>query len=108
MISKEQLAHELTMIYMKNRYGINVNGSFYINDNNGSGNIKTEHFPVVSEPQYAKVKTGEKGFLGLEKKQKIQSGNKVDSLFMEMVKNYYDAYSHFYRLLYEVDNSDDD
>ena len=32
MTSKEQIAHDLTMIYMKNRYGINVSGNFYIND----------------------------------------------------------------------------
>jgi len=62
MLSKELIAYDLTMIYMKNRYGINVTGSFYISDNNGTGNIDTEHFPAVSEPQYTKVGTGEKGF----------------------------------------------
>ena len=99
MTSKEQIAHDLTMIYMKNRYGINVSGNFYINDNSGTGTVETEHFPTATEPQYTKIKTGEKGLFGLERKQKIQSGNKVDTLFEEMVQNYYDAYSHFYRLL---------
>ena len=103
MIPKEQIAHDLTMVYMKNRYGIDVSGSIYINDNNGTGTIETEHFPMVSDPQYVKVGTGEKGLFGLERKQKVQSGNKVDPLFLEMVQNYYSAYSHFYSLLCEND-----
>ena len=103
MISKEQIAHDLTIIYMKNRYGITVTGDLYISENSGTGTIQTEHFPDVAEPEYTKIKTGEKGLFGLERKQKVQSGNKVDPLFAEMVKNYYDAYSHFYGLLCERD-----
>lgn len=95
MISKEQIAHDLTIVYMKNRYGITVTGDLYISENSGTGTIQTEHFPDVSEPEYTKIKTGEKGLFGLERKQKVQSVNKVDPLFAEMVKNYYDAYSHF-------------
>ena len=75
----------------------------YISENSGTGTIQTEHFPDVAEPEYTKIKTGEKGLFGLERKQKVQSGNKVDPLFAEMVKNYYDAYSHFYGLLCERD-----
>lgn len=103
MISKEQIAHDLTMVYMKNLYGIDVNGSINISDNSGTGWIETEHFPMTSEPHYVKEGTGKKGLFGLERKQKVQSGKKVDSLFSEMVQNYYDAYSHFYRLLCEKD-----
>lgn len=101
MISKEKIAHDLTMIYMKNRYGITISGDFYINDNNGSGTVVTEHFPTASEPEYTKIGTGEKGLFGIEKKRKVQSGNKIDSLFAEMVQNYNDAYDHFYSLLCE-------
>ena len=103
MISKEQIAHDLAIVYLKNRYGINVKGDFYISGDSGSGTVKTEHFPDVSEPEYTKVKTGEKGLFGLERKQKVPSGNKVDPLFAEMVQNYYDAYFHFYQLLCERD-----
>ena len=99
MISKEQIAHDLTMVYLINRYGISVNGDFSINDGSGFGNFHTNHFPDASEPKYVKVGTGQKGFLGLEKKDKVKSGNKVDDLFMEMVSNYNNAYEHFYRLL---------
>ena len=99
MISKEQIAHDLAVVYMKNRHGINVTGDFY----SGSGTIQTEHFHDVSEPEYTKVKTGEKGLFGLERKQKVPSGNKVDPLFAEMIQNYYDAYFRFYQLLCERD-----
>ena len=103
MISKEQIAHDLAIVYMKNRYGINVTGDFYISGASGSGTVKTERFPDASEPEYTKVKTGEKGLFGLERKQKVLSGNMVDPLFAEMVQNYYDADFHFYRLLCERD-----
>lgn len=63
--------------------------------------ISSEHFPSASDPRYTRVRTGERGFFGLEKKQQVQSGNKVDTLFSEMVQDYLDAYAHFYRLLCE-------
>ena len=71
MISKEQIAHDLAIVYMKNRYGINVTGDFYISGASGSGTVKTERFPDASEPEYTKVKTGEKGLFGLERKKKF-------------------------------------
>ena len=37
MLSKEQIAHDLTMVYMHNMYGIDVTGFFSINDGNGNG-----------------------------------------------------------------------
>ena len=70
MISKEQIAHDLAIVYMKNRYGINVTGDLYISENSGSGNIQTEHFPDVSEPEYIRVKTGEKVFWDLSARKK--------------------------------------
>ncbi len=49
MISKEQIAYELTMTYMHNRYGVDVSGTLFItsNDENridGSGSINTITF----------------------------------------------------------------
>ncbi len=99
MISKEQIAHELAMVYINNKYGINVRGEFYLNDGNGTGTVETDHFPDMSKMSYSKVKTGEKGFLGTEKKKKIPSGHQVDPLFSEMVENYYGAYNKFLDLL---------
>ena len=99
MVSKEQIAHELAMVYMNNKYGINVRGDFYLNDRAGNGTIETDQFPGVSEISWSKVKAGEKGFLGIEKKKKIPSGYQVDPLFSEMVENYYSAYNKFLDLL---------
>lgn len=49
MVSKEQIAHELAMVYMNNKYGINIRGNFHLNDGDGNGNVETDHFPDVSK-----------------------------------------------------------
>ena len=40
MESKQQIAHELTMIYMNNRYGVTISGDFHVSTGDGSGNVK--------------------------------------------------------------------
>lgn len=99
MISKEQIAHDLTMVYMKNKYGIDIDGDFSINGDYGSGSVRTNHFASASEPKYIKVGTGKKGLMGIERKEKVQSGKIVDNLFEGMVENYFEAYNHFYQIL---------
>lgn len=104
MISKEQIAHELTIIYLNNRYGIDVCGSFnFLSYDeakvNGSGSVETNHFPSANEPKNIKVGTGHKGFLGFEKRTTVQDGYLVDDIFIEMVDNYHNAYSKFLNLL---------
>lgn len=104
MIAKEQIAHELTMIYMNNRYGIDINGTFSVytssdSDTSGSGNVHTDRFPSAMKSKYIKVGTGEKGFLGIEKKKTIESGYEVDEIFTAMIDDYYQAYSNFFQLL---------
>ena len=49
MIAKEQIAHDLTMIYLSNRYGANIKGDFSVSDGYGSGEIESEHFPDTQE-----------------------------------------------------------
>lgn len=93
MINKEQIAHDLTMVYLNNRYGIDVEGNFYISDGDGSGNINTEKFPHISELKYKKVGTGEKGFLGLEKKVKVEDGYQADDIIDELIHEYYQIYN---------------
>jgi hypothetical protein len=71
MISKEQIAHELTMMYLYNRYGVDVSGNFTVTsyDENrvgGSGSVETNHIPSTKEPKNTKVGTGQKGFFGIE------------------------------------------
>ena len=108
MISKEQIAHELTMVYLSNRYGVDVKGDFIVNSSSsdqnitgviGSGSVETNHFPKTKDPKFIKVRTGEKGFLGFEKKEMVQSGFLVDDIFSDMVDDYYSAYIRFLKLL---------
>ena len=93
MINKEQIAHNLTVIYLSNRYGINVEGYISVTDGNGSGNIDTEKFPDISEIKYVKVGTGERGFLGIEKKIKVEDGYKADIIIDKMISDYYQIFS---------------
>ena len=99
MISKEQIAHDLTIVYLRNRYGIDIGGSFHVSSGDGSGDISTDHLPSTTQERYIKVKTGEKGLFGIEKKQKISDGLEIDTLFPEIVCEYKHAYNRFYELL---------
>lgn len=103
MISKEQIAHDLTMLYMRNIYGADITGFFSIHDGDGSGTISTEKFPAIDAPKYKKIGTGEKVLFGIEKKQKIQTGYAVDDLFVEMTETYSQTYSKFYQLICDND-----
>ena len=94
-MNREKIAHDLTMLYLYNRYGIDINGNLH----DGDGYVSTDHFPSTTEARYVKVKTGEKGIFGMEKKQKIQSGYAIDDTFKSIVKDYRQAYEHFYSLL---------
>ncbi len=103
MIPKEKIAHDLTMIYMRNRYGVDISGFFSMNDGDGSGEVSTDKLPPVEKLKYKKIGTGEKGLFGIEKKQKIQAGYEVDDLFAEMTETYLKAFSKFYQLICESD-----
>ena len=50
--------------------------------------------------KYIKVGTGEKGFLGIEKKVKVEDGYIADGIIDEMIKEYYQVYS---RILNRLD-----
>lgn len=100
MISKEQIAHDLTLVYLNNRYGINVDGSFHVSDGDGSGRIDTERFPPAFEINYAKVGTGERGFLGFEKKVWVKDGYAADGIIDEIIQEYYQTYN---RILSRLD-----
>lgn len=99
MISNEQIAHDLAMVYLSNKYGIDVRGSFHVSDGDGSGDVFTTHMPGTEEKKYKKTGTGEKGFLGIEKKRIVEVGYAVDDLFANMISDYRQAYTHFLNLL---------
>ena len=93
MISKEQLAHDLTMVYLNNRYGISVDGYFHVSDGDGSGNIDTKRFPSPFEINYDKVGTGERGFLGFEKKVRVKNGYTADGIIDRIIQEYHQIYN---------------
>ncbi len=99
MISNEKIAHDLTIIYLNNRYGLNITGDFSVSDGSGMGDIRTKKLPATEEKNYKKIGTGEKGLFGIEKKQKIEDGYKIDGLFLEILKEYRLAYARFLELL---------
>lgn len=100
MINKEQIAHDLTMVYLNNRYGIEVDGQISISDGDGFGDVGTKKFPHISEIKYKKMGTGEKGFLGLEKKVKIADGCVADDIIDRLIREYYQTYN---RILSRLD-----
>ena len=93
MISKEQIAHDLTIVYLNNRYGINVEGDFSVSSGDGYGDITTIKFPDIFEIKYKKISTGEKGFLGIEKKVKVEDGYKADGIIDMMIEEYHKVFS---------------
>ena len=99
MISNEQIAHELAVIYLSNRYGVQISGNLRVSSGDGRGDIRSRHFPDTEAPKYQKVGTGEKGFLGIEKTVNVQTGYETDGLFEEILRNYRNAYRHFLTLL---------
>lgn len=108
MIPKEQIAHDLTLVYLNNKYGVDVTGHFSVSSSSfddsidavdGSGNVNTVHLPDIEAVKYIKVGTGEKGFFGNEKKKKVQSGYLVDDIFSQMIEDYYKAYKRFFEMV---------
>ena len=93
MINKEQIAHDLTMVYLNNRYGIEVDGHVSISDGDGFGDVGTKRFPHISEIKFKKIGTGEKGFLGIEKKVKIADGCVADDIIDRLIREYYQTYN---------------
>ena len=104
MISKEQVAHGLAMAYVNNRYGAEVSGEFSVDtlgDNvSGSGTVETSRLPKADAIRTIEVGTGEKYFFGLlEKKESVEAGYAVDSVFQAMIEDYCAAFARFLELL---------
>lgn len=98
MVSKEQIAHDLTMLYLYNRYGTIIHGSSTLN----GGSVNTVHFPKVTDPKFTWVRKRAKGFLGnigLENEVKVQSGFAADENFEELVEEYRCTYERFLEAL---------
>ena len=105
MISNEQVAHDLALAYVINRYGAEVTGEFDVSthdgDVSGSGEVTTERLPDVDEIRMVRVKTGEKRLFGLVEKTKLVDSGEfaADAVFIEMIDDYHSAYARFLELL---------
>ena len=101
MLANEKIAHDLAIIYLSNRYGVHMDSNFRIRTGDSLGSIETTHFPSTDEIRYEEVETGRKGLLGGSKKERVEAGRKVDSLFAEILKDYRVAYNYFLQQLEE-------
>jgi hypothetical protein len=105
MISNEQVAHDLALAYVINRYGAEVTGQLDVSTSNGdvsgSGEVTTQRLPGVDEARMVRVQTGEKRLFGLVEKTKLVDSGEyaVDAVFIKMIDDYRNAYARFLELL---------
>ena len=78
MITKEQVAHDLAIVYLNNRYGITVGGSFDYSCGIGTGSVSTEHAPVS-------VCVGQDGTASINPK----ADKWLESIYIEYVNAYH-------------------
>lgn len=115
----QQVAHDLSIAYLTNRYGAEVVGEFSVSatqdwsgssprvtDVSGSGEVATHHLPDVMKPgmRGVEVKTGGRYLFGLgaEKTSTVDvpTGEyEVDPVFRSMIRDYHQAYARFLHLL---------
>lgn len=118
-VPREQIAHDLAIAYINNRYGAKVEGEFSVSadqdwsgdsprlsDVNGSGEVRTKTLPRVSKIRVEEVvvKTGGRTLFGLgperTRTDRVESGEfEVDHVFLNMIRDYYEAYGRFIELL---------
>lgn len=105
MISNEQVAHDLALAYVLNRYGPNVTGEFDVSTFervvSGSGTVETERLPDLDEMEVVRTDTGDKRLFGLVAKTKLtETGNfAIDAVFLKMIDDYRGAFERLFELL---------
>jgi len=105
MISVQQVAHDLTLVYLRNRFGAEVSGEFEVDGSDGSvhgtGSVSTSRLPGFDEIAMKRVPTGEK-WLGLfGKTTEIPDGHAIDPVLEKLVDEYAAVYGKVLRLLRE-------
>lgn len=112
-MNKDQVAHDLAMAYIHNRYGAEISGEFSISssknydvgavdDVTGDGKVETHRLPDVFEPETTRVKTGERHFFGIgpAKTAEVPTGEyAVDRVFRRMIEDFDNAYARFSKML---------
>lgn len=113
MIPIEQVAHDLAIAYINNRYGIRVIGEFSVDSTRnyemdvvqevtGEGSVSTELLPDLDDPETVRVGTGERHLFGLgpEKTRLVHTGAyEIDGVLRNMINDYYKAYARILELL---------
>lgn len=103
MISKEQIAHDLALVYLNNRYGVEVTGDVDVSSDNGNvsgyGSVTTENLPNLYEKKMKIIKTDEKGLFGIKKRERQFDGYLINNTFKNMIDDYYIAYDRILDLL---------
>ena len=103
MITNEQIAHDLALVYLVNRYGPEVDGEIEVSDGDGTGSVDTERLPDVGARKTMKVATGERGRFLLwryDKTAEVDTDEyRVDPVFRRMILDYHEAYSRFLELI---------
>lgn len=99
MITNEQIAHDLAIVYLVNRFGPEVDGRFDVTDGDGNGSVDTERLPDVDAHTTRRVGTGEHRRILLwryEKKMDVETDEyQVDPIFRQMITEYRRAYARF-------------
>lgn len=102
-MTNDQLAHDLAMVYLNNRYGADVVGRFSVStfegDVSGSGSVETDRLPNVDKVLIERVPTGEKRFGIFDKTVAVESGYEVDATFNNIISDYFVARDRFTVLL---------
>lgn len=102
-MTPEQLAHDLAIVYLNNRYGPEVSGSFSVTDYgehvSGEGSVDTERLAAVDDVRIERVATGERRFGIFAKTEPVERGFEVDPTFLAIIEDYFRARNRFYELL---------
>ena len=109
----DQIAHDLAIAYINNRYGAEVTGSFSVestknydsdtvSDVSGQGKVTTKRLPGIFDPRMVSVGTGRRQFFGIgPEKMRTEPTDEfaVDRVFHDMISDYRHAYERFLQLL---------
>lgn len=108
---REQIAHDLAIAYINNRYGVEVTGelsiSSYTNDDDvvkdvsGEGAVETQKHPGLHDQEMMRVGTGQRYFgVGPERTKLVPTGRyEVDAILVSMIAEYRAAYWRILELL---------
>jgi len=105
MINKEQIAHDLALVYLNNRFGPEITSDFEVysfeaDDVRSRGSVDTERLPELMTVATKQVPTGEKTrWLKNPVTKTVEDGYEIDPIFLNMIQVYQQAYNRILLLL---------